>query len=141
VTCEQIFAPGSQVPVQHSPSAAQVSPTNLHEGPLPPVPLPALPPVAPPVPGEPDAPPDDPPPPPEPGPVMASVLDEPQPMAQSPEPNRAIAAPTTSFFTPTSTEVGSFGNRPLVSGGVGCKRLTFGKPERDSTHALVGACP
>src|SRR5262249_47965572 len=38
VTWEQIFAPGSQLPVQQSVSTEQVSPTNLHELPDPPVP-------------------------------------------------------------------------------------------------------
>jgi hypothetical protein len=117
ITVAQIFAPGSQVPVQHSEPTVQDSPTNfsVHAGPLPPVPtLPEAPPVAPPVPGEPAPPdaPDAPPPPPEEVPVvMASVLEDPHPMAQIPEPTKATTAPSTSFFTPTSAER-VFGYRP-----------------------------
>ena len=116
ITCEQIFAPGSQLPVQHSLSAAQLSPTSLsvHELPLPPLPLlPAVPPVAPPAPGEP---PELPPPPPvAPGSVMASVPEEPHPIAQSSDPKMATNAPSTSFLTPTSTRMGSSDTAPWLA--------------------------
>jgi hypothetical protein len=113
ITCEQILAPGSQLPVQHSLSAAQLSPTSLsvHEDPLPPLPL--VPPVEPPEPAEPELLPALPPV--AVGPVMASVPEEPHPMAQSPEPNTATKAPSTSFLTPTSTRLGSSDTAPWLA--------------------------
>jgi hypothetical protein len=145
VCIAQTFAPGSQCPLQHSPSAAHMSPVNFNVHPARPPAAPPLleppllaPPLAPPAPGPPSEPAD----PPAPGPPDVSPLDElPHPMAQRPRLQKATTTQMTSFFTPSST--GSdcgFDAASWDSGGAVGKRLTSEKVEGIRLKDLVGEC-